>query len=156
MAKKPTVLIRSGQIATPAGLQKADVLIRGEHIAAVEEGLTSPPGATLIEAKDRIILPGLIDVHAHLREPGGEHKEDFTSGTRAALAGGVTTVFGMPNTQPPLTDATLLTHALTLAAQKAVCDHGLFLGATHENIASAFKVKDAVGLKLYMGSSTGT
>lgn len=156
LAKKRTILIRNGDIATPQGLRKADILIRGEHIAAVEPGLTAPPGATLIEARHHIVLPGLIDAHVHLREPGDEHKEDFTSGTQAALAGGVTTVLGMPNTQPPLTDATLLAHALTLAAQKAVCDHGLFLGATHDNVDSAPKVRDAVGLKLYMGSSTGT
>jgi dihydroorotase (multifunctional complex type) len=62
----------------------------------------------------------------------------------------------MPNTQPPITDATLLAHALALAASKAVCDHGLFLGATHDNVSSAPKVYDAVGLKLYMGSSTGS
>ncbi|HLF28844.1 MAG TPA: dihydroorotase family protein [Anaerolineae bacterium] len=156
MTKKPILLIRSGQIGTPQGLKKADVLIRGERIVAVEAGLTAPPGAQLIEASGCIILPGLIDAHVHLREPGDEHKEDFFSGTQAALAGGVTTVLGMPNTQPPITDATLLAHALTLAAQKAVCDHGLFLGATHDNVTTAFKVKEAIGLKLYMGSSTGS
>lgn len=156
MVKKPVILIQNGDIATLNGLKKADVMIRGERIVAIESGLTAPPGATLIDARGCLILPGLIDAHVHLREPGGEHKEDFTSGTRAALAGGVTTVLGMPNTQPPLTDATMLAQALTLAAQKAVCDHGLFLGATHDNIATAFKVKEAVGLKLYMGSTTGT
>ena len=156
MTKKPTYLIRGGQIATLRGLKKTDVLIRGERIVAIESGLTAPPGAIVIEAGHRIILPGLIDAHVHLREPGGEHKEDFTSGTRAALTGGVTTVLGMPNTQPPITDAATLAHALDLAAQKAVCDFGLFLGATHDNITTAFKVKEAVGLKLYMGSSTGT
>lgn len=156
MAKQSLFLIRNAQVATLQGLKKADVLIRGERIAAVEAGLTSPPGATLIDAKGRVVLPGLIDAHVHLREPGGEHKEDFTSGTRAALAGGVTTVLGMPNTQPPLSDATLLAHALALASSKALCDYGLFLGATRENVASAPKVRDAVGLKLYMGSSTGS
>jgi len=156
VTRKSIFLIRNGQIGTSRGLKKADVLIRGERIAAVEAGLTAPPGAMLIEAKGRVVLPGLIDAHVHLREPGGEHKEDFASGTRAALAGGVTTVLGMPNTQPPIVDATILAYALTLAAQKAVCDHGLFLGATRDNITTAYKVKDAIGLKIYMGSSTGS
>ena len=156
MTKKNIFLIRNGQIATLHGLKRADVMIRGERIVAIEAGLTAPPGADLIEAGHCIVLPGLIDAHVHLREPGGEHKEDLTSGTRAALAGGVTTVLGMPNTQPPIVDATTLAHALNLASRKAVCDYGLFLGATHDNITTAFKLKEAVGLKLYMGSSTGT
>jgi len=156
MTRKNTILIRNGEIATLQGLRRADVLIRGERIAAVEAGLTAPPGTLLIDVGGYVVLPGLIDAHVHLREPGDEHKEDFTGGTRAALAGGVTTVLGMPDTKPPLTDATLLAHALTLAAGKAVCDHGLFLGATHDNLAAAFRVKDAVGLKLYMGSSAGS
>jgi len=156
MTAKTSYLIRNGEIATLRGLRKADILIRGERVEAIDAGLTVPPGATVIDARQCVILPGLIDAHVHLREPGGEHKEDFLTGTQAALAGGVTTVLGMPNTQPPLTDATLLASALALAAQKSVCDHGLFLGATHDNIDTARKVKDAVGLKLYMGSSTGS
>jgi len=155
MTKTTAVLIRNGEIATLQGLRRADILIRGERIAAIEAGLTVPPRAAVVDASERVILPGLIDAHVHLREPGGEHKEDFTTGTAAALAGGVTTVFGMPNTTPPLTDATLLAQALSLAAGKAVCDHGLFLGATHDNVETAPRVKDAVGLKIYMGSSTG-
>ncbi len=156
MSKKTTILIRNAQIGTPRGLKRADVLIRGERIASVEAGLTAPPATTLIEAKGKIVLPGLIDAHVHLREPAGEHQEDFLSGTRAALMGGVTTVLCMPDSQPPIVDATLLAHALTRAAQTAVCDHGLYLGATHGNIVSAFKVKDAIGLKLYMGPSIGS
>src|SRR3972149_3267280 len=137
MTKKTIFLIRNGQIATLHGRKRADIMIRGERIVAIEGGLTAPPGAELIDADHRIILPGLIDAHVHLREPGGEHKEDLTSGTRAALAGGVTTVLGMPNTQPPIGEAATLAHALDLAAQKAVCDFGLFLGATHDNITTA-------------------
>jgi dihydroorotase (multifunctional complex type) len=136
-------------------MRKADVLIRGDRILVVEAGLTVMPGASVIEAKRRVILPGLIDAHVHFRRPGGAPGEDFTSGTQAALAGGVTTVLGMPDLEPPLTDATLLAHALTLAAQMAVCDHGLFLGATHDNVAAAPRVADAVGLKLYMASDGG-
>ncbi|ERE67399.1 CAD protein isoform 1 [Cricetulus griseus] len=78
-------------------------------------------------------LPGLIDVHVHLREPGGTHKEDFASGTAAALAGGVTMVCAMPNTRPPIIDAPALALAQKLAEAGARCDFALFLGASSEN-----------------------
>jgi dihydroorotase (multifunctional complex type) len=148
-------LIHRAQIVGQAGVETVDILIVNDRFAEVATELTQPFGAQMIEANGRLALPGLIDIHVHLREPGGEHKEDFMSGTRAALAGGVTTVLGMPNTTPPITDAASLEVALDLAAQKAVCDFGLYLGATCDNIATARHVQHAVGLKMYMGSSTG-
>jgi carbamoyl-phosphate synthase/aspartate carbamoyltransferase/dihydroorotase len=69
-----------------------------------------------------IQIPGLIDPHVHLREPGATHKEDWDSGTSAALAGGFTAVLAMPNTQPPITDAATLEMALSAAGRKARCD----------------------------------
>jgi dihydroorotase (multifunctional complex type) len=150
------LLIRSAYIVGPRGLEKSDILIVKERIAEIAPELTQPAGATTVEAHGWLALPGLIDIHVHLREPGGEHKEDFLSGTQAALAGGVTTVLGMPNTSPPLTDEATLEAALARAAEKAVCDFGLYLGATHDNIETAANVRNAVGLKMYMGSSTGT
>src|SRR5256885_16897403 len=83
-----------------------------------------------------IKLPGLIDPHVHLREPGATHKEDFESGTKAALAGGFTTVLAMPNTQPPLIDAASLDLAERAAAAKARCDFGIFLGPGSDNTES--------------------
>jgi len=155
MARKPIILIRNGHIGTLHGLAKADILIRGERIAAVEAGLTSPPGTALVEAKGKVILPGLIDAHVHLGDTGGGFKEDFYPETCAALAGGVTTALVMPDLRPPLIDASSLAHALARAAQTSVCDHGLFLGATRGNLAVAARVKNAVGVKLYMGSRAG-
>src|SRR5512137_1440300 len=78
-------------------------------------------------------LPGLIDPHVHLREPGGTHKEDWDSGTAAALAGGFTAVLAMPNTLPPVTDAETLELALQAARSKARCDYAQFLGAGPDN-----------------------
>src|SRR5512143_2197183 len=89
-------------------------------------------------------LPGLIDPHVHLREPGATHKEDFESGTRAALAGGITMVLAMPNTQPPLIDAESLALAESAAAHKAVCDYGVYLGATSDNVETAASLADRV------------
>jgi dihydroorotase len=101
-------------------------------------------------------LPGLIDVHVHLREPGGEQKETVASGTAAALAGGVTMVLDMPNTYPPLVDAATLALKRDLVAHKALCDVGLFLGATAANAAGAAALAaQAAGLKIYLDQTYG-
>jgi len=101
-------------------------------------------------------LPGLIDPHVHLREPGATHKEDFDSGTCAALAGGVTMVLAMPNTQPPIFDSETLNVALVAARQKARCDYAQYLGAGPDNadIVPVLAPK-AAGLKMYLDSTFG-
>ena len=102
-------------------------------------------------------LPGLVDAHVHLREPGYEHKEDFYSGTAAALAGGVTTVLDMPNTQPPTATPDLLQDKARRAAAKAVCDVGLFAGATNtEGDAYLPVAQNACGLKIYVSDTFGS
>ena len=102
-------------------------------------------------------LPGLIDVHVHMREPGATHKEDWDSGTAAALAGGVTMVLAMPNTRPPVTDAASLALARDAARKKARCDYGHFLGATADNagLLPAALARRSVGLKLYVDATYG-
>ena len=101
-------------------------------------------------------LPGLIDVHVHLREPGQTHKEDFSSGTAAALSGGVTAVLAMPNTNPPLVDAESFQLALDAAAQKAYCDYGIYAGANLTNAAEIPAVApQAAGLKMYLDVTFG-
>ena len=101
-------------------------------------------------------LPGLIDPHVHLREPGATHKEDYDSGTSAALAGGFTTVLAMPNTNPPIFDKVTLDLALQAASQKARCDFGQYIGAGpyNANIAASLAGK-AAGLKMYLDSTYG-
>ncbi len=101
-------------------------------------------------------LPGLTDIHVHLREPGATHKEDFDSGTAAALAGGVTTVLAMPNTNPPLVDAAAFQLALDAAAQKARCDYGIYVGAGLDNaVEIPTLAPQAAGLKLYLDATFG-
>jgi carbamoyl-phosphate synthase/aspartate carbamoyltransferase/dihydroorotase len=102
-----------------------------------------------------ITLPGLIDPHVHLREPGATHKEDFDSGTAAALAGGFTAVLAMPNTAPPLTDAPSLDMARAAADAKARCDYGLFLGAGPEIAAPAELSQGVCGMKMYLDQTYG-
>ncbi|MRR29352.1 hypothetical protein EG834_03240, partial [bacterium] len=101
-------------------------------------------------------LPGLIDPHVHMREPGATHKEDWMSGTAAALAGGFTMVLAMPNTAPPVCDAETLSLALSLAGQKAHCDYAQFVGAGDENAAQLPALASrAAGLKLYLDQTYG-
>lgn len=105
----------------------------------------------------RIRLPGMADVHVHLREPGGEHKETFATGTAAALAGGVTTVLAMPNTTPPLADEAAFELAEARARSGAHCDWGLFLAATDDNTGGldpALQTRTA-GLKIYVNDTFG-
>ena len=101
-------------------------------------------------------LPGLIDAHVHLREPGETHKEDWDSGTASALAGGYTCVLAMPNTAPPITDGATLEASLATARKKARCDFGIHLGATADNVTTAAGLAPRVaGLKLYLDQTFG-
>lgn len=101
-------------------------------------------------------LPGLVDVHTHLRVPGGEHKEDFASGTAAALAGGFTQVLAMPNTSPPLVTADVLRATRTAARQAVRCDVGLFAGASPQHVDRLAELGEpAVALKVYLNDTFG-
>jgi dihydroorotase-like cyclic amidohydrolase len=103
-----------------------------------------------------IRYPGLIDVHAHLRVPGGEQKEDFSSGSRAAIAGGITMLLAMPNTTPPLTNRTELEKAQKLAKEKALCEVLFFAGVSPETIHQLPAISyQAVALKIYMDHTFG-
>ncbi len=103
-----------------------------------------------------VTLPGLIDVHTHLRVPGGEHKEDFRTGTAAALAGGITMILGMPNTTPPLSTPEVLQQTAVIAQQEALCDVGLFAGASPEQTAHLpHLASHAVALKIYLNDTFG-
>lgn len=101
-------------------------------------------------------FPGLIDIHVHFRDPGATHKEDFETGTKAALAGGFTTVLDMPNNSIPITTPGLLKEKQDIARTKIVCDTGFFYGSLGENIQSFTIVQDMVfGLKIYLNQTTG-
>jgi carbamoyl-phosphate synthase/aspartate carbamoyltransferase/dihydroorotase len=104
-----------------------------------------------------IKLPGLIDPHVHVREPGGTHKEDWDSATAAALAGGFTTILAMPNTRPPVTDFNTLQMALLAAQSKARCDYAQFLGAGPDNLVHLPELgSQSAGLKMYLDQTYGS
>jgi len=101
-------------------------------------------------------LPGLTDVHVHLREPGATHKEDWDSGTAAALAGGFTTVLAMPNTNPAISNASSLEISIAAAGRKARCDYAQYMGGGADNSRAVADLADKVaGLKLYMDQTYG-
>ncbi len=103
-----------------------------------------------------IRIPGLIDPHVHMREPGGTHKEDWDSGTAAALAGGFTTVLAMPNTDPAVTDSVSLQMALSAAQSKARCDYGQYVGAGPDNAEKLGRLAgQTAGLKMYLDHTYG-
>ncbi len=103
-----------------------------------------------------ISLPGLVDCHVHLREPGATYKEDFASGTAAALAGGITTVLAMPNTTPPIVDRKAFELTLKAARKKAHCDYGIYLGAAENNARAVSGVAQlSAGLKMYLDATFG-
>ena len=103
-----------------------------------------------------LILPGLIDVHTHLRVPGGEHKEDFRTGTAAALAGGMTTVLAMPNTSPPLATPEVMQATFAQAQAETRCELGLFAGASPEHtVHLPVLAPYAVALKIYLNDTFG-
>lgn len=105
MSERP-ILIQGGRVIDPSKKldDTLDVLLADGKVAAVGRGLGAPDGAERVDASGRVVCPGLIDLHVHLREPGGEHKETIQTGAHAAVAGGFTAVCAMPNTDPPVDD----------------------------------------------------
>ena len=119
---------------------------------------THAAAAEIIDAKGLHVLPGVIDTQVHFREPGLEHKEDLEAGSRAAVMGGVTAVFEMPNTKPLTISPETLADKVARARDRMFCDFAFYVGGTRENIAdlpALERLESAAGIKVFMGSSTG-
>ncbi|HUC36367.1 MAG TPA: dihydroorotase [Acidimicrobiales bacterium] len=116
----PTVVIRGGTVVDENGQRRADVVCNEGKVAEVAEGASVPRGATVLDASGCLVAPGLVDLHAHLRQPGKEDAECIESGARAAALGGFTAVVAMPNTDPPVDDASVASEVLALGAA-AIC-----------------------------------
>ncbi|WP_420349126.1 dihydroorotase [Pelagibius sp.] len=158
MAENWDLLITGGEVFTPAGLAPAAVAVKDGRIADI--GDLNPGGAAeVFDASGLTVLPGVIDTQVHFREPGLDHKENLESGTRAAVLGGVTAVFEMPNTSPATIDAAALNDKLSRARGRAWCDHAFFIGAAAENadkLGELERLPGCCGVKIFMGSSTGS
>jgi dihydroorotase len=150
-------ILSGGTVMTPAGPQRIDVGIRGERIAALGDLARSDAGVRT-DCTGLHILPGVIDTQVHFREPGLEHKEDLASGSLAAVMGGVTAVFEMPNTKPSTANPPELTDKIGRAKNRMWCDHAFYMGATADNaehLAEYENTPGCCGVKVFMGASTG-
>ena len=116
MSPPGALVIRGGTVIDATGRREADVLVVDGRVAAVGSGLEAPAGAVALDAAGCLVAPGLVDLHAHLREPGFEESETVETGSRAAALGGYTAVVAMPNTEPPIDTAAVVRHVLGLAA----------------------------------------
>lgn len=149
-------------VANPTEGTAGAVCIVGDRIEAVlttEDDICTAErnAATVIDAHGALLLPGVIDAHVHFREPGLTAKADIASESRAAVAGGVTSVLDMPNVRPATTSYEALNEKLGLFAAKSLVNYGVFFGITHDNIDEALTVarEDICGYKVFLGSSTG-
>jgi dihydroorotase len=158
MSDRFDLIIQGGTVSTPSGIVATDVAVREGRIAGIGS-FGSEQAAQVFDAKGLHVLPGVIDSQVHFREPGNEHKEDLESGSRAAVLGGVTAVFEMPNTYPPTTTRLAFEDKLARANGRMHCDYAFYVGATPQNIgalAELERLPGAAGVKAFLGSSTGT
>ncbi len=157
MVETCDLLIKGAAVVNHDGEGVRDIAITRGRIAAIGE-LRGVKAAEILDAKGLHILPGVIDSQVHFREPGLEHKEDLETGSRAAVAGGVTAVFEMPNTKPLTTTAESLADKVRRARNRMLCDFAFFVGGTRDNIqdiSKLEKLEGSAGIKVFMGSSTG-
>ena len=157
MADTFDLVIRGATVVNHDGEGIRDIAIVSERIAAIGN-LGPAKAAAEIDAAGLHILPGVIDTQVHFREPGLDHKEDLETGSRAAVAGGVTAVFEMPNTKPLTTTAETLADKVRRARNRMFCDFAFFVGGTRENVSEIpmlEKLEASAGIKVFMGSSTG-
>ncbi len=136
-------------------ISRADIACSNGRIETIAPSLELT-AKTEIFAQGQLVLPGVIDAQVHFRDPGNTHKEDLASGSRAAVRGGVTSFLEMPNTNPPTINQHELDKKLARAAQCSVANYGFFIGATPNNLDDINSAGPVCGIKIFMGSSTGT
>lgn len=156
------LILRGGTCVLPWGEERTDIGVRDGRIAAIGPA-ASDTAEEVLDCAGLHILPGLIDPHVHLRDPGQGAGPDMTvesieTGTRAAILGGITALFDMPNTSPAITTRETLDNKRAYLAGRAWCDMGLYVGATRANIAGLAELElqpNVCGIKVFAGSSTG-
>ncbi|WP_422515202.1 dihydroorotase [Sphingomonas sp. 3-13AW] len=147
--------LAGGTVHLPSGPAETDLWVTDGRVAQI--GGQGDAGS-VIDCTGLDVLPGVIDTQVHFREPGLVHKEDLESGSRAAVLGGVTAVFEMPNTNPNTDNADAIADKLARARNRMWCDHAFYVGATAENadqLAELERLPGTAGVKIFMGSSTG-
>lgn len=151
------LILRGGTVVNQDGVGVRDVGVRDGRIAAIGS-LGIAGAADTIDCRGLHVLPGVIDSQVHFREPGAEHKEDLETGSRAAVLGGITAVFEMPNTNPLTTSEEALADKVRRGRHRMHCDFAFWVGGTRENardVGELERLPGAAGIKVFMGSSTG-
>ena len=157
MAQTFDLILAGGTVVNQDGAGQRDIGVRAGRIAELGD-LAHSSAAERIDCRGLHVLPGVIDSQVHFREPGLTHKEDLETGSRAAVLGGVTAAFEMPNTNPTTTSAEALEEKLVRARGRMHCDFAFWVGGTHENVADLAELErlpGVAGIKVFMGSSTG-
>jgi dihydroorotase len=156
MSQSQTTLFRNAQLVTDGQVWEADLLVRHGRIAQIATGIQTVADV-VVEARGRLLLPGLIDDQVHFREPGLTHKGDIQTESRAAVAGGITSYMEMPNTSPAAVTHALLEQKYARAAQVSAANYSFFLGGSNDNLDEIKRTdpKSVCGVKVFMGSSTG-
>ena len=150
------LIVRNGTCFIDGNLSKYDIGVQNGKITHIGD-LTKEQSSNTINADGKIVFPGLMDTQVHFREPGSVDAEDLHSGSRAAIVGGITSVFEMPNTNPPTTNFEEFKKKINLG-KRMYCNHAFYFGATAENYEILEKLKNlegCCGIKLFAGSSTG-
>lgn len=152
------ILIKNATVVNEGKSFLSDVLIEDDRISSIDNSISSKhPDTRIINADGLHLLPGMIDDQVHFREPGLTHKEDIESGSKAAVAGGITSFIEMPNTQPQAVTIEELEKKFSRAAETSWANYSFMFGGTNDNLEEILKVdeKKVAGLKLFLGSSTG-
>ncbi|HEV2389886.1 MAG TPA: allantoinase AllB [Nitrososphaerales archaeon] len=152
------LVIKGGRVAVSSSLRSYAIAAKDGRVTWIGSNSNAPSARRVIDASGLVVLPGVIDVHVHMRDPGATYKEDFRSGTAAAAAGGVTTIFDMPNNTPPTKDADSLRVKVRAAEEKALVDYalyGLLTIGSQRKIAPLIEA-GAIGFKCYMAETTGS
>ena len=156
MSSSFDLIIKNGKCFIEGQLKKVDIGISNEIVKKIGNIETS--NQKVLDATNLIVLPGIIDTQVHFREPGSTDVEDLESGSKAAVLGGVTSVFEMPNTNPPTSNQTEFNKKLNLAKNRMFSNYAFYFGATPQNMEDLKKVdqlEGCCGVKLFAGSSTG-
>jgi dihydroorotase len=151
------LILANATVVNHDGIGRRDIAVRDARIAGLGAFADARAGET-IDCTGLHILPGVIDTQVHFREPGAEHKEDLETGSRAAVIGGVTGVFEMPNTNPLTVTAEALADKVRRASGRMYCDFAFYVGGTRQNIEELpmlERLPGSAGVKVFMGSSTG-
>jgi dihydroorotase len=157
MSKVADLAIINATLVSETLTGEASVAVRDGRIVAIGAAGDMPPAARTIDASGLHLMPGVIDVHVHFREPGMDHKEDWESGSHAAAMGGVTTVFEMPNTDPPVNSVENYYLKKSFADAKSVVDYGLYGVLSDDSLDQLEPMAEAgiIGFKLFLGNTTG-